>query len=310
MLAPALVAVLVGCSWGRSPDGDDAGRPGLVEGRPTYKPSTCWLRSGRRHPSRCVRSVCGPRTTAAVTCSTTAATSGRGSRVTATVKFDDRRVTGLTPLPWLPGPVRITVSPRCSRRWSMALQGQPPPPAPPRDTSGPPPETTQLIPDITRYRPDTRDDCRRCSLDYQQPALVSALGRFDADRRADAHERPGSVPRREGELPGGDARRAHHHGGGGCTRQNIRQAMADLPARLEAIACDPWLSTTEKRGILMALRDEMNASAEGRAAAAQVGEAPDALRKAQCAGTWEGSEPSRDQLQTARRLRDGMPVRR
>lgn len=188
-----------------------------------------------------------------------------------TVKFDDKRVKDLTPLPWLPQPVRYGV-PSLQSSVVMALKGQPPPPAPPRDTSGPPPETTQLIPDITRYRPDTRDDCRRCSLDYQQPALVSALGRFDLTDELTrmSGQDPYRVEKARFLAATRDARITM---AAGMHAANIRQAMADLPARLEAIACDPWLSTTEKRGILMALRDEMNASAEGRAAAAQVSEA-------------------------------------
>src|SRR5688572_9828275 len=95
------------------------------------------------------------------------------------VKFDDKQVTGLTPLPWFPEPVRYGV-PSLQSTLRMALQGKPPPEAPPPDTSGPPPETTSVIPEVSRYRPDPRESCRTCTVDYLQPALVSALGRFDA----------------------------------------------------------------------------------------------------------------------------------
>ena len=54
--------------------------------------------------------------------------------------------------------------------------------------------------------------------------------------------------------------------------ENVRRATSQLPQRLEAIACDAWLSAAEKRGILRALRDEMNASPDGRAAAARINE--------------------------------------
>ena len=39
---------------------------------------------------------------------------------------------------------------------------------------------------------------------------------------------------------------------------NIRQAAADLPARLTSIGCDERLSPRERRAILEALRDEMD----------------------------------------------------
>jgi hypothetical protein len=186
------------------------------------------------------------------------------------VKFDDKRVTGLTPLPWMPQPVRYGV-PSLQSSLVMALRGQPPPPAPPRDTSGPPPETTQLIPDVTRYRPDAREQCWRCSLDYQQPALVSALGRFDVTD--ELVRMNGQDPHRVEKATFLAATRdVRVTMAAGMHAANIRQAMADLPARLETIACDPWLSTAEKRGILMALRAEMNGSAEGRAAGARISE--------------------------------------
>ncbi len=199
---------------------------------------------------------------------------GRGFRARIArdggVRFDDEQVTGLTPLPWLPAPVTFGV-PSLQSTLRMALQGKPPPPAPAPDTSGPPPETTQLIPDVSRYRPDTREQCWRCSLDYQTPALVSALGRFDAgDELARLN---GQDPYRAQKAHFLDATRdARVQMAATVNAQNVRQAMAALPARLDAIACDSRLSTADKRGVLTALRDEMNTSPEGREAAALVSE--------------------------------------
>jgi hypothetical protein len=197
---------------------------------------------------------------------------GRGfqARVAADggVKFDDKQVTGLTPLPWLPEPVRYGV-PSLQSTLQMALQRKPPLPAPAPDTSSPPPETTSVIPEVSRYRPDPRESCYRCSLDYQQPALVSALGRFDAgDELARLN---GQDPHRVEKASFLAATRgARVQMAATVHAQNVRQAMAELLARLDAVACDPRLSTAQKQATLVALRDEMDTSAEGREAADRI----------------------------------------
>lgn len=184
------------------------------------------------------------------------------------VKFDDKRVTGLTPLPWLPEPVGYGV-PSLQSTLRMALQGKRPPPAPAPDTSGPPPETTSVIPEVSRYRPDPRESCRTCTIDLPTPALVSALGRFDVGDELSrlSGQDPNRVEKARFLTATRDTRvqmAATVHA------QNVRQAMAELPARLDAVACDPRLSTVQKRATLIALRDEMNTSAEGREAGERI----------------------------------------
>jgi hypothetical protein len=49
---------------------------------------------------------------------------------------------------------------------------------------------------------------------------------------------------------------------------NVRRAKAELPAKLEAIACDPSRSVRERRATIEALRDEI------------AGDAPEALEAA------------------------------
>jgi hypothetical protein len=52
---------------------------------------------------------------------------------------------------------------------------------------------------------------------------------------------------------------------------NLQRATAELPTQLRAIGCDERLSPRDRRGILEALRTEMNAaSQEGQAAAAAI----------------------------------------
>ena len=184
------------------------------------------------------------------------------------VQFDDKQVKGLTPAPWLPAPVTFAV-PTLQSTLRNALQGKPPRRAPAPDTSGPPPETTQLIPDVSRYRPDPREQCWRCSLDYAQPVLVNAFGRFDATDEI-VHLNGQDPYRTEKARFLAATREARTTMAVSVHADDVKQAMAELPDRLDAIACNPQLSTAQKRGTLVALRDEMNASAEGREAADRI----------------------------------------
>ena len=265
MLAPALVAVLVGI-LGQSPE---ATMPVVPAVPPPDKAEPSLLAPVQAPPPEPVGEIV---LRPADDGSGELIYDGRGFRARVApdggVEFDDKQITGLTPLPWLPEPVRYGV-PSLQSTVRNALQGKPPPPAPAPDTSGPPPETTSVIPEVSRYRPDPRESCYRCSLDYQQPALVSALGRFDAgDELARLNgQDPNRVEKARFLTATRDARvqmAATAHA------QNVRQAMAELPARLDAIACDPRLSTAQKHATLTALRDEMNASAEGREAADRI----------------------------------------
>jgi hypothetical protein len=265
MLAPAMVAVLVGV-LGQSPE---ATIPVVPTVPPPDEPQPSLLTPVQAPaPEPVPELVLQP----ADDGSGDLIHDGRGFRARVApdggVKFDDKQVTGVTPLPWLPQPVPYGV-PSLQSTLRMALQGKPPPPAPAPDTSGPPPETTSVIPEVSRYRPDPRESCRTCTIDYLQPALVSALGRFDVgDEIARLNgEDPHRVEKARFLAATRDARvqmAATAHA------QNVRQAMAELPARLDAIACDARLSTAQKHATLVALRDEMNTSAEGREAADRI----------------------------------------
>jgi hypothetical protein len=183
------------------------------------------------------------------------------------VRFDDKGVTALSATPWLPMRVQLGV-PSLQASLQMFLKKKPPPPPPARDDRRPPPETTQLIPDVSRYRPDPREDCRTCGFDGRL-AVVGAIGRFDAtDELARMN---GKDPRRlEKARFLAATREARSRMAAKTHADDIRRAASELPARLQAIACDAQLSRPEKRAILAALRDEMNKSAEGREAAARI----------------------------------------
>ena len=185
-----------------------------------------------------------------------------------TVKFEEKRITDLTALPFLPMRVFFGVPSLQSSVVSL-LMGRSPPPPPEPDTRGPPPETTQLIPEVTRYRPDPREGSRIHTA--AAPALIAPFGRFD-------------VTDELARMNGQDPRRFEKANFLAATRErrikmaakahaeNVRRATSQLPQRLEAIACDARLSAAEKRGILRALRDEMNGSPDGRATAARIDE--------------------------------------
>jgi hypothetical protein len=183
------------------------------------------------------------------------------------VRFDDKRVTGLSAVPWLPMRVQFGV-PSLQASLNMFLRGKPPPPPQERDDRGPPPETRQLIPDVSRYRPDPREDCRTCKFDGRL-MVINATGRFDVTDELSRMN--GNDPRRlEKANFLGATREARSKMAAKAHADNIRRAASELPARLQAIACDAQLSRPDRQAILGALRDEMNTSAEGRDAAARI----------------------------------------
>jgi hypothetical protein len=182
-----------------------------------------------------------------------------------TVAFTDRRVPGLSVIPFVPSREPMPVPSLQSSLVSL-LKGRKPPPAPPRNDSLPPPETTQLIPDVSRYRADPREDCGMCQEPYT-PALFGAFGRGDI---SDELERfSGKDPNRYQKavfLAATQDRRidmaAKVHA------QNVRRANAELPGQLEAIACDTRLTYRERRAVLVALRGEMDTKTPAGADAA------------------------------------------
>jgi hypothetical protein len=183
------------------------------------------------------------------------------------VSFDAKRVTNWTSLPWLPMRVQFGV-PSLQSSLKMFLKGKPPPAAPERDERGPPPETTQVIPLVSSYRPDPREDCRTCKFDARL-LVGNATGRFDVTDELSRMNGNDPLRLEKARFLAG-TREARMKMAAKAHADNIRRAASELPARLQAIACDARLFAAERRAILVALRDEMNTSADGRQAAARI----------------------------------------
>jgi len=184
-----------------------------------------------------------------------------------TVTFKDKRITDFklfTAL--LPKRIQAGV-PSLQSSLKMFLKGKEPPAPPPSelDQGLPPPETTKVIPDVSRYRPDPREGCRACPTFDTLP--FNAVGRWDL---TDEIERfSGKDPNRYQKAMFLAATRDRRTEMAVKTlAANIRRAAAELPARLQAVACDERLAQGERRAILAALGHEMDtATPEGTTAA-------------------------------------------
>ena len=132
----------------------------------------------------------------------------------------------------------------------------------------PPDESFLVIPNVTPYRPDPREGCRTC--DFRPiPFLMNPSGHFNLTDELTRFS-PNDSHRLEKarfleatrDLRIRMAARAHANW--------LRQATAELPSHLQSIACDERLLPAERRAILRALRDEMDTTPEGHAAARTI----------------------------------------
>ena len=183
------------------------------------------------------------------------------------VRFQQRRVFGLQLLPVLPKRVHLGV-PSLQSSLMAALRGRTPaPPALPDDGS-PPPETTTVIPETSRYRPDPREGCRHCGA--LPPVQLNVTWRFDITD--ELMRMNGQDPYRYQKakfLVATHDLRAHM--AAKMHAERIRRASAELPSRLLSIACDERLSPRDRRAILEALRAEIDTSIpQGRKAAEEI----------------------------------------
>jgi hypothetical protein len=127
-------------------------------------------------------------------------------------------------------------------------------------------ESFLLIPNTTRYRPDPREGSRA----FFQPALPvggSGLGDLTDALTQVAGQDPHRLEKARFLAATRDlrVRRAAR-----AQSRWIREAAAQLPQRLEAIASDERLTIAERRAILEALAAEMDGSPTGHDAAAQI----------------------------------------
>jgi hypothetical protein len=187
------------------------------------------------------------------------------------VTFGDRKIADFK---WSLWPRRVTLNvPSLQSSLGGLIRGQGPPPPPMPDDRGPPPETTMLIPEVSRYRPDPREGCRECKNMGFTPLPMSVGARFDlSDEIARMN---GTDPLRYEKAEFLVATRERRVGMAVKRHAaNVHRATAELPAMLASIACDDRMSRADRLAILNALRDDMDlASAEGRDGAARITEA-------------------------------------
>ena len=187
------------------------------------------------------------------------------------VRFADKRTTDKTPIPWWPMKTMMPVPSLQSSLTNLLKEKAPPPPSPTEEDVGlAPPVTKQLIPEVSRYRPDAREGCRQCAAFNELAVPIQGFGRYDLTdelllfskqdpyRQQKAYFLASTLDRRIAM-----AVRTH--------AVDVRRASAELPARLQAIACDERLSYKERRAVLVALGREMDATtAEGAAASKMI----------------------------------------
>jgi hypothetical protein len=186
------------------------------------------------------------------------------------VTFKDRSISDFKWLPFLPRKNVTFGVPSLESSIKNVLRGRDPPPPPRPDERGPPPETTAVIPEVSRYRPDPREACRECKAVRFDLLPGNATGRLDLTD--ELMRMNGQDPYRYQKAKFLAATRERRVQMAAKTHaQNLRSATADLPARLRSIACDNRLSLRERRAVLEALRHEMDAGTpEGHEAAGKI----------------------------------------
>lgn len=186
------------------------------------------------------------------------------------VRFTDKRTTGKSPIPWWPMKTMMPV-PSLQSSLTNLLKGKGPPPQSPteEDVGLAPPVTKQLIPEVSRYRPDAREGCRECAAFNELAVPIQGFGRFDLTdelvlfSKRDPYRQQkafflASTRDRRIEM----AVRTH--------AVNIRRANSELPAQLEGIACADQLTYKERRAILVALGREMDTTTPEGASASKL----------------------------------------
>ena len=186
------------------------------------------------------------------------------------VRFEDQpRKLSLDPA-WLPSPVRPgteTLESYLSRK----LKRLPPPMWETNQPQSREPES--VIPHMSDYRADPRDDCdqhpRPCHLGLK-PKILNLTGKFDL---TDELERlRGNDPYRSEKARFlAETRELRIQLAVKSHAENLRAQHLKLPDTLRAIACDESRTTEDRKAILEALQSEMDSELfEGRFAVDQI----------------------------------------
>ena len=188
------------------------------------------------------------------------------------VRFRDRHVTNLRLFPFLPLPGARPGVPTLEevvRSFTRGRRGDPkaPPASDPIANETLSPSTT-----FSRFRPDPREICR-----YPAPCfplapvtLVTVTGTLDItdELMRLAHEDPYRFQKARFLTA---TREMRIRMAGHAHAEDVARSSAELPRRLEEIACDEGLSVADRRAVIEALRAELDvATPEGRAQAERI----------------------------------------
>lgn len=188
-------------------------------------------------------------------------------------RFQDKRLTLLRPwsfLPFAPLPLppgRATLQ----STFGDLLARRAPRRGSPADAD-PPAQSLPLLPRMSPYRPDPQEACQYPRDCYFEAAVVviGLGGTFDL---TDELLRLGGEDpyRREKAHFLAATRDLRSRLAGRAFAEGIRSAAAELPERLESIACDARRTVRERRAIIAALRQEIDGdTAAAREAAATI----------------------------------------
>jgi hypothetical protein len=181
------------------------------------------------------------------------------------VRFSNKHISVLNLIPFLPGPPPAGVPTLESTIRSLGRKG-PKAPAPTAD----PLLNDQRLPadSVTHYRPDPREACqypRSCFFEASV-VLVGVSARLDiSDEIMRLH---GQDPYRyekarfltaTREMRARMATKAH--------AEDLQLSAAEVPARLQQIACDSSLTLSEKKALLEALRAELDSGPDAQRSA-------------------------------------------
>jgi len=186
------------------------------------------------------------------------------------VRFTDKRMTDKSPIPWWPMKTMMPVPSLQSSLTNLLKEKAPPPQSPTEEDVGlAPPVTKQVIPDVSRYRPDAREGCRQCTAFNEVAVPFQGFGRYDLTdelllfSKQDPYRQQkafflASTRERRIDM----AVRTH--------AVDVQRANSELPGRLQAIACDDRLSYKDRRAVLVALGREMDTTTAAGAAASKM----------------------------------------
>ncbi|HEX3696540.1 MAG TPA: hypothetical protein VH374_14250 [Polyangia bacterium] len=190
-----------------------------------------------------------------------------------TVSFHDKHVSALHFVPIVPQSAPGNVP---TLQGVILGRGRKDPKAPPPDPIVD--ETRYPATSVSRFRPDTREACqypRPCFFDAAA-VVVGASG--VADVTDEVMRMSGKDPYRYAKARFLTAtRELRIRMAGRAHADDVQRSTVELPLRLDQIVCDRRLSVRDRRGIIQALRAELDSSSEAQNSAAAIVAALDRL---------------------------------